>query len=91
MPKIIVTQSKKIQKRVLKIAKGMSFDDIQHVIDSMDCNDHRFSSGESQKVWQAYLNGWRGNDVDNVNPMVKAVSMRSKIYSIFRTLVKGAV
>lgn len=69
MANIIVTQSKKIQKRVLKIAAGMSIDDIQHVIDSMDCNDHRFSSGESQKVWKAYIAGWRGNDVANALPL----------------------
>ena len=72
MSKIIVTQAKKAQKRVLRIANGMSFEEIQHIIDSMDCNDNRFRSNGSQKIFTAYIQGWRGNDVDNVAPLKPA-------------------
>ena len=87
MNKIIVTESKKTQKRVLKFASGQSFEYIQSIIDSIDKNDNQLGTNRSISVYKAYLQGWRGNDVDNVKPM-KPESLISSVISKISKRIK---
>jgi hypothetical protein len=70
MNKILVHGSKKTQHRVLRICNGLNFNEIQFIINSIYMNDPRFNPTESQKIYIAYQNGWRGNDADNVKAMI---------------------
>tara|TARA_R110000824_G_scaffold369445_1_gene558924 strand:- start:478 stop:750 length:273 start_codon:yes stop_codon:yes gene_type:complete len=79
MSHIIVTQPKKTQKRVLRIAEGMSFIEIQHIIDSMNKNTNRFGSNQSIAVYKAYQQGWRGNEIDNVASMIPKPLLMDRI------------
>ena len=72
MSKITVNQSKRTQKRVLKFANGLSLEGIEEIINSMISNDPRFRNSEAIKVYEAYILGWRGNNVPNVSPLTPA-------------------
>lgn len=59
---ITLTQPLAVQNRVLSVAKGKTQEELNNLFKAIQCNRlDNPKAVDTLAVWQAYMNGWRGN------------------------------